>query len=119
MASTRLLSGLPACLPLLILVVLVPLAAHGVDGAAVRVTMGADGYFRRDGDLFVPVGVNYWPASTGVHMWQEFDATVRTRGMRGYCVCVRLKLIDFERLWLFPSCPILNHPRCVIVAQAA
>lgn len=32
----------------------------------------AQGYFQRDGERFVPMGVNYWPASCGVEMWQAW-----------------------------------------------
>jgi hypothetical protein len=32
----------------------------------------SDGYWRLDGKRFVPVGVNYWPGSCGVEMWQAW-----------------------------------------------
>ena len=35
-------------------------------------TLGADGYFCQNGTRFVPVGVNYWPGSCGVEMWQRW-----------------------------------------------
>jgi len=35
-----------------------------------RIRLGNDGYFVRNGRRFVPAGVNYWPASCGVEMWQ-------------------------------------------------
>ena len=38
------------------------------------ITLGGDGYFRRGGARFVPVGVNYWPGSCGVEMWRDFPA---------------------------------------------
>lgn len=45
-------------------------------GHAQQVSLGADGYFRRGpGQLFVPLGVNYWPASAGAYMWQRFNAS--------------------------------------------
>ena len=31
-----------------------------------------NGYFVRGGARFVPVGVNYWPASCGVELWQRW-----------------------------------------------
>lgn len=34
--------------------------------------INSNGYFEREGRLFVPVGVNYWPASCGVEMWREW-----------------------------------------------
>jgi len=34
------------------------------------ITLDAHGYFIRNGVRVVPVGVNYWPASCGVQMWQ-------------------------------------------------
>ena len=30
------------------------------------------GYFQRGGKQFVPVGVNYWPGSSGVEMWKHW-----------------------------------------------
>lgn len=36
--------------------------------------IGPDGYFQRDGRRWVPAGVNYWPASAGVEMWQRWPA---------------------------------------------
>jgi hypothetical protein len=37
--------------------------------------LDADGYFSLDGELFVPVGVNYWPGSCGVEMWRRWPET--------------------------------------------
>jgi endo-1,4-beta-mannosidase len=34
--------------------------------------LSSDGYFQRDGQRFVPVGVNYWPASCGLQMWTQW-----------------------------------------------
>lgn len=39
---------------------------------AAMITLSPEGYFQRDGQLFFPVGVNYWAASCGVEMWQQF-----------------------------------------------
>ena len=36
--------------------------------------LGTDGYFIRDGKRFIPVGVNYWPASAGVELWPHWPA---------------------------------------------
>jgi hypothetical protein len=36
------------------------------------IQLDPQGYFTRDGQRFVPVGVNYWPASAGVEMWQRW-----------------------------------------------
>jgi hypothetical protein len=30
------------------------------------------GYFQRNGERFIPVGVNYWPGSSGVEMWKRW-----------------------------------------------
>ena len=38
------------------------------------VTLDSAGYFTRDGQRFIPVGVNYWPASAGVELWQRWPA---------------------------------------------
>ena len=35
-------------------------------------TLSSDGYLLRDGARFVPIGVNYWPGSCGVEMWQRW-----------------------------------------------
>lgn len=37
-------------------------------------TLDADGYFRQDGFRIFPAGVNYWPASSGLRMWAQWDA---------------------------------------------
>ncbi|MBN1584187.1 MAG: cellulase family glycosylhydrolase [Anaerolineae bacterium] len=37
-----------------------------------RLTINPNGYFSRGGKRFVPVGVNYWPGSCGVEMWQRW-----------------------------------------------
>lgn len=39
-----------------------------------RFTLGADGYFRRDGERFIPIGANWWPASCGVELWRAWPA---------------------------------------------
>ena len=35
-------------------------------------TFDGKGYWRLNGARFVPVGVNYWPGSCGVEMWQSW-----------------------------------------------
>lgn len=35
-------------------------------------TLDARGYWTRDGKRFVPAGVNYWPGSCGVELWQRW-----------------------------------------------
>ena len=37
--------------------------------AAAQLSLDARGYFRNGTRLFIPVGVNYWPASTGCNLW--------------------------------------------------
>ena len=38
----------------------------------------ADGYLYRDGQWFLPVGVNYWPSSCGTEMWTAWpEAEIR------------------------------------------
>eukprot|EP01045_Picozoa_sp_COSAG04_P035593 COSAG04_NODE_8286_length_996_cov_1.023411_1_plen_84_part_10 len=39
-------------------------------------TVDKRGYFRNGSSLFIPVGVNYWPASSGARLWyqDEFPA---------------------------------------------
>lgn len=60
------------------------------------------GYFTRDGARIMPVGVNYWPASCGVGMWQawpeeEIQADLRlTRALGLNCVRFFLRWEDFE-----------------------
>jgi hypothetical protein len=38
------------------------------------IQLDAHGYFTRAGKRFVPVGVNYWPASVGVEVWTRWPA---------------------------------------------
>jgi endo-1,4-beta-mannosidase len=62
----------------------------------------SDGYFTRGAERIVPVGVNYWPASCGVEMWQAWPEKeiqrdldlVQSLGLN----CVRFFLLwqDFE-----------------------
>ena len=33
------------------------------------VTLSGDGFFLRNGSFFYPIGVNYWPGSTGCNLW--------------------------------------------------
>lgn len=39
-----------------------------------HLSLDPDGYFSLNGRRFVPVGVNYWPGSCGVEMWQAWPA---------------------------------------------
>lgn len=39
---------------------------------APRLCLDTEGYLSRDGKRFIPVGVNYWPASCGVEMWRRW-----------------------------------------------
>lgn len=41
-------------------------------GSSQRYQLDNEGYFQRDGQPFFPVGVNYWPASCGVELWQAW-----------------------------------------------
>lgn len=62
----------------------------------------AQGYFSRGGTRIFPLGVNYWPASTGVDMWQVWPESeirrdldlVRDLGLN--CVRFFLRWPDFE-----------------------
>lgn len=66
------------------------------------VTLNAQGYFVRGGRPFIPVGVNYWPASCGVAMWEAWPAeeiqhdldVVKQLGLN--CVRFFLRWPDFE-----------------------
>jgi len=61
-----------------------------------------EGYFERSGRLFVPIGVNYWPASCGMAMWRTWPETeiqkdldlIKTLGMNS--VRFFLRWSDFE-----------------------
>ncbi|MEI6519270.1 MAG: beta-mannanase [bacterium] len=37
-----------------------------------KYTLNIDGYFECDGARFIPVGANWWPASCGVELWQQW-----------------------------------------------
>jgi endo-1,4-beta-mannosidase len=37
-------------------------------------SLGTDGYFYHNQCRFIPAGVNYWPASCGVEVWQQWPA---------------------------------------------
>lgn len=39
-----------------------------------KITLNSSGYFQRDRTRFIPVGVNYWPGSCGVELWQAWPA---------------------------------------------
>ena len=64
--------------------------------------LNARGYFERDGRIFFPVGVNYWPASCGVEMWQAWPTdeirhdldVIRDLGLN--CIRFFLRWPDFE-----------------------
>jgi hypothetical protein len=66
------------------------------------ITLDANGYFVRKGRRVTPVGVNYWPASCGVEMWQDWPAAeiqhdldvVASMGLN--CVRFFLRWQDFE-----------------------
>lgn len=65
-------------------------------------TLDSKGYFQRDGRRIIPVGVNYWPASSGVEMWARWDPDeIRrdldiVRGIGLDCVRFFLRWPDFE-----------------------
>lgn len=64
--------------------------------------LDADGYFIRGTQRIVPVGVNYWPASTGVDMWARWNPDeiqhdidlVASLGLN--CIRFFLRWQDFE-----------------------
>ncbi|MCY3021811.1 MAG: beta-mannanase [Planctomycetota bacterium] len=70
--------------------------------AGMGYTLGEDGYFRRGGKRFVPVGANYWPASCGVELWPAWPADeIRhdldvLRGLGLNCIRFFLRWQDFE-----------------------
>ncbi len=65
-------------------------------------TLSPDGYFQHRGQRVVPVGVNYWPSSCGVEMWQAWPVaeilrdldTMQALGFN--CVRFFLRWEDFE-----------------------
>jgi hypothetical protein len=61
-----------------------------------RHELGPDGHFRRSGLPWVPVGVNYWPASCGVRMWQAWPADE----IRADLDCIRELGLDGLRCFL-------------------
>lgn len=66
------------------------------------VYLGTQGYFEADGERLVPVGVNYWPGSCGVEMWQRWPEDEIRRdmdllpGLGLNCVRFFLRWQDFE-----------------------
>lgn len=64
--------------------------------------LNKEGYFEKSGKLFVPMGVNYWPASCGMGMWKEWPEKeikrdldlIKTLGMNS--VRFFLRWADFE-----------------------
>jgi MoaA/NifB/PqqE/SkfB family radical SAM enzyme len=67
-----------------------------------RIALDREGFFSRGGERLVPVGVNYWPASCGVEMWQAWPEdeirhdldVVRDLGLN--CVRFFLRWQEFE-----------------------
>lgn len=65
-------------------------------------TLDHAGYFCQKGRRVIPVGVNYWPATCGVEMWQEWPAAeiqrdldlIKNLGLN--CVRFFLRWQDFE-----------------------
>ena len=65
-------------------------------------TIDQFGYFSRQGQRFVPVGVNYWPGSAGVEMWVRWPEAemqhdldvIRSLGLN--CIRFFLRWQDFE-----------------------
>ena len=53
---------------------LLGLLAAAAPRATAQLTLDKRGYFRNGSQPFVPVGLNYWPATTGCHMWERFPA---------------------------------------------
>ncbi len=74
----------------------------GAKGRGTGLTLDAAGYFVRNGRRIVPVGVNYWPGSCGVEMWQAWPEDeicrdldiVRDLGLN--CVRFFLRWQEFE-----------------------
>lgn len=72
------------------------------DRGMVELTLDAQGYFARAGERFVPVGVNYWPGSSGVEMWQRWPAQEMQadldliRSLELNCIRFFLRWQDFE-----------------------
>lgn len=70
---------------------------------AQRYTLGADGYFRRDGARFIPAGANWWPGSCGVELWERWPEDEIRRDLdllraHGFnCLRFFLRWQDFER----------------------
>lgn len=66
------------------------------------IQLDSQGYFTRNGQRFVPVGVNYWPASVGVEMWTRWPADEIKRDLDLIpklglnCVRFFLRWQDFE-----------------------
>jgi hypothetical protein len=65
-------------------------------------SLDRDGYFLRDGQPFLPVGVNYWPASCGVELWSVWPEAelradlVRVRQLGLNTLRFFLRWQDFE-----------------------
>lgn len=63
-----------------------------------RYRLDPSGYFSRDGQRFIPIGANYWPASCGVEMWNAWPEAEMQHDLD---VMVQLKLntIRFFLRW--------------------
>lgn len=65
-------------------------------------TLAPEGDFRKNGERYIPVGVNYWQTSCGVEMWQQWPADEIRRDldllaeMGLDCIRFFLRWQDFE-----------------------
>ena len=79
-----------------------PPSSRNKKTARTGLTLDEQGYFVRNGQRTVPIGVNYWPASCGVDMWVEWPEkeirhdldVVRDLGLN--CVRFFLRWQEFE-----------------------
>jgi hypothetical protein len=63
-----------------------------------RYTLASDGYFRRDGERFIPVGANWWPGSCGVELWQAWPEDEIRRDLDAFAA-LGLNSIRFFLRW--------------------
>lgn len=61
-------------------------------------SLDANGYFTRSNDQIIPIGVNYWPASCGVEMWQNWPEAEIQRDL-GTIATLGLNSIRFFLRW--------------------
>lgn len=61
-------------------------------------SLGADGYFRKHGERFIPVGANWWPGSCGVELWRVWPAEEIQRDL-DLLVSLGLNTIRFFLRW--------------------